>query len=638
MTRDSGIGPKDRPTQALILGVALTGLIFGVFLQTTGREEWAVWVWAGTTLPVLLSLAVEIVTKLRRGELGLDIVAALSMTAALAIGETLAAAIVAIMYAGGEYLEHLAGRRARREMTALLGRVPRTALRHGTNDIEEVPVEAIRAGDRILLRRGDVLPVDGVLIDEDAQLDLSALTGEALPAHRHRGDSVSSGSANVGERFTLEATRAASESTYAGIVRLVEEAQRVRAPMSRLADRYALGFLAATVVLALAAWMISGNPTRAVAVLVVATPCPLILAVPIAWVAGLSRAARHGVLVKGGEPLEAIARIRSVILDKTGTLTEGRPRLTSIRPLSTLSPDRVLGLAASLDQVSGHPIARALADAAHDRQLILALPHHVRDTPGEGVRGEIDGHVVAVGGVDFVVKQLRSASWPSGADRESGVRVAVAVDGEPAGELHLTDPARPGVEALLEALKARGVKRILLATGDRRIVADQIAAGLPIDLVLADLRPEDKVGVVAAERTFGPVMMVGDGVNDAPALAAADVGVAMGARGSAATAETADVVLLVDDLARLLHAFDIARHSRRIAVESVAFGIGLSVLAMIFAAFGFIPPVQGALLQEAIDVSVILNALRALRDRPSVLSGRSLPTGDSGNEGRVVSD
>lgn len=605
---------RDELARRLLVGLALAGLASGLVVAAFGWGNWSRWIWSAATLPILLSLLVEIVTSLRRGEVGLDIVAALSMTAALAIGEALAAVIVSLMYAGGEYLEHYAQRRARREMSALLGRVARTALRHGTAGLEEIPVEEIRPGDRILIRRGDVLPVDGVVLDHLAHLDESALTGEAFAVPRAPGQSVSSGCSNSGDSFTLRATRAAAESTYAGIVRLIENAQRSRAPMSRLADRYALAFLAATIALAATAWLLSGNPARAVAVLVVATPCPLILAVPIAWVAGLSRAARHGILVKGGAALEMIPQVRSLVLDKTGTLTDGRPRLVSTRLLSSVGAERLLQLGASLEQASKHPMAEAIANAAEARGLTLFVPADVHESAGEGVTGKVDGHLVSIGSRDYVATQLGGVPWPAGDESADGVRVAVAVDGLPAGEMHLADELRPGAAAMLNDIRARGVGRIVLATGDRRAVADATAKTLPVDLVLADLRPEDKVEVVVAERRFGKVMMVGDGVNDAPALAAADVGVAMGARGSAATAEAADVVLLVDDLARLVPAFDIAVRSRRIALESVAVGIGLSVFAMILAAFGLITPVQGALLQEAIDVSVILNALRALGD------------------------
>ncbi|HEY7088299.1 MAG TPA: heavy metal translocating P-type ATPase [Tepidisphaeraceae bacterium] len=559
-------------------------------------------------------LLVEIATSLWRGAIGLDIVAALSMFAALVFGEYLAATIVALMYAGGQYLEDFAERRAGREMTALLARVPRWALRHRDGRLEEVELEAVEPGDRLLVRQGDVVPVDGTVAQGVAVLDQSALTGESVPIHHRHRDELMSGATNVGAAFDMLATRRAAESTYAGIVRLVAAAQRSRAPMSRLADRYAIAFLAATVLLAGGAWLWSDDPIRAVAVLVVATPCPLILAVPVALVSGLSRAAKQGILIKGGKPLEMLAHVRSIVVDKTGTLTHGRARLKSIRVFSDILPDELLRLAASLDQASKHIIATTIVEEARTQNLLLGVPHNVSETPGEGIEGRVDGRWVIVGAPRFVGQKVPNSPLPpAGAEEGPGtVVVAVAVDARFAGILILADELRAGIEALLRNLRQLGVERIVLATGDRRDVAELVADGLSIDAVRSELTPDQKTLVVLSERKSGPVMMIGDGVNDAPALAAADVGLAMGAKGAAASAEAADIVLLVDQLDRVLPAIKIARRSRRIALESVVVGIGLSVAGMVAAAFGIISPVQGALFQEVIDVAVILNALRAL--------------------------
>jgi heavy metal translocating P-type ATPase len=564
-----------------------------------------------------MALIAEIWTSLRAGKFGLDIVAALSMSAALAFGEYLAAAIVALMYAGGQYLESFAEGRARREMSALLERVPRRAVRYREGVLEEVAIDTIVPGDRLLIRRGDVVPVDGQVANGLAVLDQSALTGESLPVQLQPGDAVLSGVTNVGEIFDLAVSRRAAESTYAAIVRLVEAAQRSRAPMVRLADRFAMVFLAATIGLAGGAWFFTGDPIRAVAVLVVATPCPLILAVPVAIVAGLSRAARHGILVKSGGALEMMARVRSFVIDKTGTLTSGEARVKAARTAGQLSADDVLRLAASLDQASKHVIAQALVAHARERGLSLALPTNVAETPGEGVEGEIEGRRIVVGGRRFVAAKLEGMPAPPPRRHATPgvVTVSVACDGAMAGEIVLADELRAGAAGLLDTLRGFGVERIVLATGDREDVARTVANGLDIDQIRADLTPDQKVLVVLSERKRGPVMMVGDGVNDAPALAAADVGVAMGARGAAASAEAADVVLLVDQVDRIAPAISIARRSRRIALESVVAGIGLSVGGMVAAAFGYLTPVEGALFQEVIDVAVILNALRALRGR-----------------------
>ena len=598
-----------------LAGLAAAGLLAGIAAKVAGRDVAAAAVWAAVTLPVLLALLVEIVTSLRRGEVGLDIVAGLSMAAALTFGENLAAAIVALMYAGGQYLEIYAERTARREMTALLSRVPRTAIRHCDGQLEEVAVDVVSPGDRLLIRQGDVVPVDGTVAEGVGVLDQSALTGESLPVKAKPGEPVLSGSTNAGEAFDVIATRPAAESTYAGIVRLVEDAQRSRAPMSRLADRYAIVFLVLTVVLAGAAWWLSGDPIRAVAVLVVATPCPLILAVPVAIISGLSRAAKFGILIKGGKAIENLARVRTVVIDKTGTLTIGQARLIAIHVDFGITANEVLRIAASLDQASKHVIAQTIVDEARNKGLQLAVPTDVVETPGEGVVGRVDGRRVAVGGLRFVAGRVaRSDASPLPHDRPPGaLAVAVGIDGRLSGVLILADELRAGTEAMLSELRALGIERIVLATGDRQEVARFVATGLSLDLVRSELMPDQKILVVLAERKNGPVMMIGDGVNDAPALAAADVGVAMGAKGAAASAQAADVVLLVDQLDRILPAIRIARRSRLIALQSVIAGIGLSALAMVAASFGLLVPAEGAVIQEVIDVAVIFNALRALR-------------------------
>jgi len=605
----------DRFKTAILL-VAATGLMAGLAFYFTGRPDVANLIWIAGVVPALAALVVEILRSIGRGEVGLDIVAALSMSAALVFGEALAAGVVAVMYSGGTFLEAFAEGRARREMHDLLSRVPRSATRHRNGRLEEMPLDEIAPGDRLLIRQGDVVPVDGTVASDTVFVDTSALTGESLPVRLARGAEIMSGSTNAGEAFDLVATREAKDSTYAGITRLVEEAQASKAPMSRLADRWSLGFLAVTVGIAFAAWRFTGDPIRTVAVLVVATPCPLILAVPVALVAGLSRAAHFGVLIKGAGPLEMMARIHTLILDKTGTLTDGRPQIVSIDSHGGMPRDDILRLAAALDQASKHPVAQAIVAAAKARGFALPVPSDVAEIPGEGVVGHVEGRPVIVGGDGFVASRVGRMTGDHPEGGAGSVLVAVAVDGQMAGHLVMSDPLREGTGAMLEGLRRQGIGRILLATGDRAGVAERVTEGLGLDGLRSGLTPDQKVLLVLSERKHGPVMMVGDGVNDAPALAAADVGVAMGARGAAASAEAADVVLLVDRIDRLGPGIEIARASRRIAVASVVAGIGLSVIGMIAAAYGYLTPVQGAFLQEAIDVAVILNALRALRITP----------------------
>ena len=609
-------GGLKRILRPILVGIPMLGLAAGFTVQLAGYGEAAGWIWAGATLPVLLALFGQIVISLWHGEFGLDIVAALSMAGALVFGEYLAAVVVALMYAGGQHLESFAEGRARREMTKLLSRVPRTALVHRDGRLEEVSLAELEPGDRIMVRRGEVVAVDGTVATGLAVLDQSALTGEAVPIQRHLGEAVMSGSTNAGDSFDLAVSARAEASTYAGIVRLVEAAQQSKAPMSRLADRFAMVFLGATVALAGGAWIWTGDPIRALAVLVVATPCPLILAVPVAIISGVSRAAKLGILIKGSRALENLARVRTLVIDKTGTLTYGAARLVAIEGAPGFTDDELLGLAASLDQASSHVIAQALVSAAREKGCALTVPSTVSETAGEGVEGMVAGRKVAVGGTGFVASRS-SAERPEigGAGHPvlpGAVLVAVAVDGRNAGRLVLSDELRSGTKELLDGLRQAGIQRIVLASGDRAAVAEAVVAGLPIDAVRAGLTPDQKIAVIREERRKAPVMMVGDGVNDAPALAAADVGIAMGAKGAAASAEVADVVLLVDRLDRVLSALRIASRSRHIALQSVYAGIGLSFVGMVVAALGYLTPVRGALVQEVIDVAVILNALRAL--------------------------
>ena len=609
--------PGARLAARALVAVPVSGLAIGLVLLALGHDAAASGAFALGAVPVLAVLLRDILRGLGRGETGLDLIAALSIGFALLLGEPLAAVVVALMFAGGQWLEEFARQRARREMTALLARMPRSATRHRADGtLETVPIAAITPGDRLLIRRGEVVPVDGQVAGAaPAVLDTAALTGEAMPVRVPPGAAVLSGSMNAGDAFDLLAERDAAGSTYAGIVRLVEQAQASRAPMARLADRWATGFLALTLALAAGAWLLAGDPRRALAVLVVATPCPLILAVPVAIIAGLSRAAQAGVLVKSGGALEALALARVLLLDKTGTLTEGRARLLSIHPEPGFTADRVLRLAASVDQASAHPVAQSLVAAARARALPLALPDQVAETPGDGVTGVVEGQAVLVGGAGHAA---RAAGLPRQAlppDAPAGaVLVVVMVDGRLAGRLVLADPLREDALAMLAAVRGAGIRRVVMLSGDRREVAEAVGAQAGLDAVHADLSAAGKVAMVRAEQAqHGRVVMVGDGVNDAPALAAADVGVAMGLRGAAASAEAADAVLLVDRLDRLAEAMRIARGARGIAVQSVAAGIALSLLGMVAAALGYLTPVQGAVLQEAIDVAVILNALRALR-------------------------
>lgn len=606
----------DRIPRRALIAIALAGLVVGLIAWITGHEAIASWVWGAGTVPVVLGLAVSIFRDLMSGRMGVDAVAFVSMSAALLLGEALAGAVVAVMYAGGNVLEDFAVSRAERDLKSLVDRAPRLAHWRTGTSVEDIPIDQVVIGDTILVRAGEVVPVNGLILDTSATLDEAALTGEPLPVTRNKSDPVHSGTVNAGETFSLRATATAGESTYAGIVRLVTSAQTAKAPFIRLADRYALLLLPVTLVIAAAAWILSGDPIRGLAVLVAATPCPLILAAPIAFIAGVSQAARLGILIKGGGPLEALARTNTVIFDKTGTLTVGGARLVGVEVAPDESSDEVLRLAASLEQASHHVLAGAVVSAALAKGLTLVSPEQVHETMGSGLEGRIAGKLVKAGSQELVCGQAKPAAWAVRALRRASWRSAlcvfVSVDGRTIGAVLLADELRRETPRAVQALRSAGISRIVMLTGDRADAAETIAAALDLDVVLADRTPSDKVEAVAVEQRLHPTLMVGDGINDAPALAAADVGIAMGARGASASSEAADVVILVDRLDRVSDAVSIARRARRIALQSIGVGMSLSGVAMVAAAFGFLTPVAGALTQEAIDVAVILNALRAL--------------------------
>ncbi len=618
----------------ILLAVAIAGLAAGgvLYLVAQSRARFA---FVFSVVVVLIPTAVATVRRLLRGEIGVDLIAVLAMAGALAAGEYVAGAIIAVMLTGGTALERFAIARARRELSALVKRAPTTAHRMAGEDLLDIAVEEVALGDLLLVKPGEVIPVDGIVSSGSAVLDESALTGESKPVKLEPGAPLRSGGTNAGGPFAVRVTATAVESTYAGIIRLVRAAEESKAPLQRLADRYALGFLGLTLALAAAAWFAGGSFLRALAVLVVATPCPLILAAPTAIIAGVSRAARHGIIVKGGSPLETLARATVLLLDKTGTVTSARPQVVAVETFGQLSSDEIVRLAASLEQVSVHPYAPAILTEARSRAVEPTFPVDAHEQMGTGIAGVVTGHRVAVGQRAFVAPDVspppavRSIELRTAVEGSSSVYVAI--DGKLAGVLLVQDPIRPEAARALRSLRAAGVRYVHMVTGDHPDVAELVGDALGVDRVFAERTPAEKVEVVRLVRSEGVTVMVGDGVNDAPALALADVGVAMGARGATAASEAADIVLVSDRLEALLSAFRIARHTRRIALESIWVGMGLSLLAMMFAAAGYIVPVAGALLQEGIDVLVILNALRALggheRTGPRTPEARGLAQG-----------
>jgi heavy metal translocating P-type ATPase len=598
-------------------GVCLASIGIGGVLWSIDLDLYAARSWLLGASVVLIAAIAETGIALSRKEAGLDLLAIAAIGGAIALNETLTAAIISLMYSSGRTLEDFAERRARQEMSALLAKAPHFANRYDGAVISRIRLEQVVPGDRLLVKAGETLPVDGTLLSALAVIDASSLTGESMPVSYAAGSALQSGTVNAAEAFDLQATHGAQDSTFSGVVRLVESAQRSRAPAMRLADRYALLLIPLAGIAAGLAWWLTGDPQRALAVVVVATPCPLILAVPVAIVCAMSRCAKHGVLIKQGGAIEKLAAARILFLDKTGTLTSGNARLVSMETTSEAEQSEVLRLAASLEQWSSHVVAQAVVHAARERGLTLTVPEQVQEVAGEGLSGMVDGKSVRVGSLKFATQGCGTPGWAErfagrvGDDGAAGVFISVG--GILCGAIEMADEIRLDAPRAVRLLRAAGISHVHMLTGDRVDVATTIGRLLGVDVVMAAQTPESKLTAIREARKMGTTIMVGDGINDSPALAAADVGVAMGARGATAAAEAAQVVLLVDRLDRLAFAVKLARRTKSIALQSVYAGMGLSFVAMAIAAFGYLPPVAGAILQEVIDIAVIFNALRVLR-------------------------
>lgn len=574
-----------------------------------GADIAARWAASIYCLVVAAVQARHMIRQLLRGAFGLDVLAITAIVATIAVGDPWAGLVVVLMITGGEALEDYAAARARREVTALLARNPQHAHRvEPDGTVRDIPIEQVRPGDLLLVKTGETVPVDGTLEDEEAAFDESSLTGESLPVTHVAGDPLLSGSISGQEAVRMRATAAAGDSQYQQIVALVQAASDSRAPMVRLADRYAVPFTAVAFAIAGIAWAVSGDAVRFAEVLVVATPCPLLIAAPVAFIGGMSRAARNGVIVKSGATLEQLARVRSAAFDKTGTLTHGRPRVERVVRFEDAAAEDVLALAAAAEQFSSHVLADAIVSAAG-----IPLPdvEEVIEEPGHGVVARVSGRTVVVGKLAFVA--AHSGPFQPVPLEPGQMSVFVAVDARPAAQILLRDEVRDNARDTLRELAALGVARTVMLTGDAEPTARLIADDIGVADVRAGLLPAQKVAAVQGIPDR-PVMMVGDGVNDAPVLAAADVGVAMGAKGSTAASESADVVIMVDDLSKTPVAIDVARRTVRVAVQSIWVGIALSIVLMIIAAFGVIPAIVGATLQEVVDLISILNGLRAVRD------------------------
>lgn len=618
-TEARGPGPAMRRVRRMTQLAAAYGLVLlsllvlavVVGLQVAGQGPAARWIGSAYALGMAAYVGVGMVRDVLRGSWGVDVLAVTAIISTVAVGEYLASLVVVLMLTGGEALEEYAAGRAGRELRALLERAPQRALRRTPEgDYEDVPARQVQPGDRLLIRPAEVVPVDGRLLSAEASFDESSLTGESLPVTRSAGQQVLSGTVNGGAAVEMVATVPAEQSQYQRIVALVAEAQERTAPLVRVADRYAVPFTALSFLIAGVAWASSGEATRFAEVLVLATPCPLLIAAPVAFIAGMGRGSRAGVIIRGGDVLERLARVRTAAFDKTGTLTRGEPTLVEVRTRPPHTKDEVLRLAASAEQYSSHVLARSVIEAAEAAGLGLESALEAEEWATHGVTARMASADVVIGKRRFVAEHVGPVAPVE--LRSGELAVYVALDGEYAGALVLRDELRDEAGETLERLHRLGVRETIMLTGDARATAEHVAAEIGIDGLFAECLPEDKVRVVE-EHSVRPVMMVGDGVNDAPVLAVADVGVAMGARGATAASESADVVVMTDDLGKVADAVAIGHRTMNVALQSIWMGIALSVGLMLVAAFGYIPAIAGALTQELVDLASIVNSLRARR-------------------------
>ena len=626
------------PALALLFLAGGTVLRWGFDRPVTAEQLWLLGL-----LLIGAPLVARTARNAMRGRWAADIIAALAITTAIVLGQGLAGLVIVLMQLGGEALETIAAGRASRALHALESAVPRIAHVVHQEHVLDVPIGDVRVGAEILVRPGEMVPCDGVVARGQSHVDTSALTGEPIARWATPGTTLASGFLNQESALRIRVIATAATSQYARIVELVRSAQRERAPLQRVADRAAIWFTPLTILVCLATWMVSGDPQRVLAVLVVATPCPLLLAPPIAMLGGIDLAARRRLIVRSGGALEALAGVTSVVLDKTGTLTVGEPKVSAIAVRAPWTKNDILGMAASVELQSSHPLARSVVVAAHADSLAVPVARHVTETPGLGVLGSVDGRVVAVGARSWIEHMTPEAATASDtiAGGHAGLQAIVTVDGQAAGVILFADQVRADAGRAIRQLRELGIARVMLLSGDRADNAAAAARELGITDALGDLHPADKVREVRALMDQGHhVAMVGDGTNDAPALAAADVGIALSRRGSAGVAtEAADVVVLTDGLMPVIDAIVIARRTLRITRQSIVAGVALSAIGMAAAAAGWLAPVMGALVQEAIDVAVIVNALRAaVEPRRSSPAARGHPVPISPSASTIGAD
>lgn len=563
-----------------------------------------------SVLGLLLALImfVDMIKVLKSGNFGIDLLAITAIVATIVLGQYWAGWIVLLMLTGGDTLEEFAANKAKSELKSLLDNTPSKAHLITAKGIEDRDIDEIRVGDSLLIRPKEQVPVDGIVFEGTSEIDESSLTGESAPVTVQKGTYVMSGSINGDNPFKIKAEKIAADSEYQAIVKLVKESETHPAHFVRLADRYAVPFTLIAYLIAGIAWYVSKDPIRIAQLLVVASPCPLILAAPIAFVSGMSRTSRNGIIVKSGTALEKLNAARTVAFDKTGTITMGKLVVDDFQVKNGFSERQVLSYAASLEQNSSHVMAKAIVDYAVQNEVGFVNASNLKEVTAEGIQGEIAGHVVKVGQGKFVTTEI--------VDEVKGSGVYVSIDDKYAGVYSLLDQIRPEAKSTIQELKNFGIENILMISGDKKEATEMVASKVGITKYFPVSLPKDKVKIInGLDKKYHPTVMVGDGVNDAPALALADVGIAMGYKGANAASESADAVILQDDLSKVSTAVKIAHDTMKVAKEAVLIGIFICIALMIVAAFGLIPTIIGAMLQEVVDTVAILYALRARSDK-----------------------
>jgi heavy metal translocating P-type ATPase len=593
-----------------LFSLAVLALLIAVILQLTKHQTIAHWVLGVVALFEVIPLLYGMFQDIRSGSYGIDILAATAIVASVLLHQTWAAMVVVLMLTGGESLEDYAEHRSKSELDALLARAPQKAHVIHNRKTVDVAVSELKVGEKIIIKPGELVPVDATIIEGSGSFDEASLTGESLPQLREVGQQLLSGSVAVDAAVTAKVIANAEDSQYQQIIKLVRAASESKAPFVRLADRYSIPFTFTAYAVATAVWVVSGQAIRFLEVIIVATPCPLLLAAPIALISGMARASRYGIIVKNGASLERLAEAQTIAFDKTGTLTEGRLQVADVMTFGSYKADEVLTLAASLEQSSNHVLAHAIVAGATSQKLKLIKAKHVKEIAGRGVSAQLKGKEILVGRLSLLEENGIKLPKTFKVSSVKQTAAYVAIDHELAGVILLQDELRNETIETLAQLKKLGLKDTLMITGDNQVTAAAIAKELNISEFYADMLPGDKLTTLEAN-TNRPLIFVGDGVNDAPALTASDVGIALGARGSTAASESADIVIMTDDLSKVATALSIAKKTFSIARQSIFVGILLSFVLMAVFATGKFPPLLGAVLQEIVDVVVIFNALRA---------------------------